>query len=86
MDSIACHGGPIKVSPASVHFLAKVGFSLNWSQLIICHLMFGGPYKAITWMYALTSLLFCDLDYTVATEICGGFTEIDGVGRAKSML
>jgi hypothetical protein len=28
MDSIACHGGPMKVNPASVHF-ANVGFSLN---------------------------------------------------------
>lgn len=31
MDSIAFHGGPMKVKPASVHFLAKVGFSLNYS-------------------------------------------------------
>ena len=30
IDSIACHGGPMNVRPASVHFLANVGFSLSY--------------------------------------------------------
>ena len=28
--SIASHGGPMKMSPASVHFFAKVEFSLSY--------------------------------------------------------
>jgi hypothetical protein len=83
MDSMACHGGPMKVRPASVHFLAKVGFSLNCNQ--VSHdlpLRSGQPYKAISWMYALTTLLFGNLYYPVPVEICRWVTEIDSVWGA----
>jgi hypothetical protein len=33
MASIAFHGGPMNVRPASVHFRAKVGFSLSYTRV-----------------------------------------------------
>jgi hypothetical protein len=73
MDSMACHGGPMKVRPASVHFLANVGFSLNYTMSVFVHgSAYRWAYKAISWMYALTSLFFCNLYYSVTVEICGG--------------
>jgi hypothetical protein len=37
-------------------------------------------------MYALTPLLFRDLYYAVAIEICGWVTEVDGIWRAQGVL
>jgi hypothetical protein len=78
----------MKVNPASVHFLAKVGFSLNWtmSAFITTDNLALGSYKAVSWMYALTPLLFRDLYYAVSIEICGRVTEVHSVWRAQGML
>lgn len=72
IDSIACHGGPMKVRPASVHFLANVGFSLSYGSCQrLCTLRFvDAPYKAIARMYTLAALLLCNLYYPVSIEIC----------------
>jgi hypothetical protein len=88
MDSMACHGGPMNVRPASVHFLAKVGFSLSCSEISLhpTALHQWRLYKAISWMYALTSLLFGDLYYPVSIEICGRVAKVDGVWRAQGVL
>lgn len=43
-------------------------------------------YKAVARMYALASLLFRDLYYTVSIKICGGVPQVYGVGRAQRML
>lgn len=88
MASIAEAGGPMKVIPASVHFFAKCGFSLSYvlSANHNKHLVSGGSYKSIAWMYALASLILSKLNYPVSVEICGRVAEIDGKRRAKSML
>lgn len=45
-----------------------------------------GTYEAVTRMYALAALLLCNLYYAIAVEICRGVAEVDGIGRAESML
>ncbi len=37
MASIACHGGPMNTSPASVHLRANAEFSLNYGHLSEVH-------------------------------------------------
>lgn len=73
----------MKVKPASVHFLANTGFSLSW-QAVSLHptCLLYATHKAISWMYALTSLLLCDLYYPVSVEVCGWVTEVYGVWGA----
>jgi len=67
MDSIAFHGGPMKVMPASVQFLANVGFSLNCIAVSLHDsTSLGISYKAVSGMYALTTLLFRNLYYPIA--------------------
>jgi hypothetical protein len=77
----------MKVRPSSVHFLAKVGFSLSYIRSVP-HLFMalGELYKAVARMDALAALLFRYLYYTVAIKVCGGFTEVHGIWRAKSVL
>lgn len=78
----------MKVMPASVHFLANVGFSLNYIGVSFdpSALAWGCSYKAVSGMYALTALLFRNLYYPVAIQVCRGIPEVDCVGRAQSML
>lgn len=88
MASMAEAGGPMKVMPASVHFFAKCGFSLNCTMSANDRLRLRScwPYKSIAWMYALATLLFRNLYYPVSIKICGGIAEVNSKGRAKSML
>lgn len=78
----------MKVIPASVHFFAKCGFSLNCYSLASAprYLFCCWSYKSITWVYALTALLFGNLYYPVSIEICGRVAEVNSERRAKSML
>jgi hypothetical protein len=78
----------MKVKPASVHFLANTGFSLNYIlvSFILTRSLCQDSYKAIPWMYALTSLLLCNLYYSVSIEICGRVTKVHSIRGAQGML
>jgi hypothetical protein len=78
--SMACHGGPMKVKPASKHFLAKTGFSLSCPPHQQPYVCLGTlSYKSIARVYALAALLLCNLDYPISIKVCRGLPEIHGV-------
>lgn len=87
--SIAEAGGPMKVMPASAHFLAKCGFSLNClyhQRGVPGHRALQVSYKSISRMYALTAPLLCNLYYPVSIKIRRRISEVDSKGGAERML
>jgi hypothetical protein len=64
----------MKTRPASVHFRAKSEFSLSYivdtNQCQIEKNPNSVTYKAISRVYPLTSLCFCDLDNAVSIKVC----------------
>lgn len=87
---MAFHGGPIKISPASVHFLANAEFSLNYSNFLEnVRLATASPprtYEAITWMYPSATFSLSDIDDSIPVKIGGRIAKIDSILRAQSML
>lgn len=77
MASMAEGGGPMKISPASVHFFAKPAFSLNCVLLASSvALVFNQgivTYKSIARVYSLASLAFGNFDYSVSIQVGRGF-------------
>lgn len=69
----------MNVIPASVHFLAKCGFSLSYTLLAWTpqHLFYYWSYKSVTRMYTLAALLLRNVYYPVAIKIRGRVAEIN---------
>jgi hypothetical protein len=78
----------MKVKPASVHFRANVGFSLNCQ--LVSPIGSTPPavklYKSVAGMNTLATLLLCDLYYAVSIEIRGRVAKVHGIWRAERVL
>lgn len=73
----------MNVMPASVHFRANVGFSLNWKASVPeTSIQPLGPYKSVAWVYALAALIFGNLDDAIAVQVGRGVSQVHGIGRA----
>ena len=74
----------MKTRPASVHFLAKVEFSLSF-ELSVClprNQNHANTYEAIPWMYACTAIQFSNFDDLISIEVSRRDPKVDSKRRA----
>lgn len=88
---MALYGGPMKTSPASVHFRANAEFSLNCipGSWLVCHLesKYSQPtYKAVARVYCLTPFFLCNLNNSITIEVCRHRPQIKSEGGTQGML
>lgn len=88
MASIACQGGPMKMSPDSVHLRANAEFSLNYIRINTPKQLTSPrkTYEPVARMNTNAASPLRSLNDFISIEVRGRIAQVDRERRTQSML